>query len=259
MNDELEFSESVLPPEPDAPTTPEARPIFEVQDLKRRFPVVGGGHLDVLNGVSFSVQAGEIVAIVGQSGAGKSTLLHLLGLLDTPNGGEIRFDGANVAYYSDRQRATIRNREIGFVFQMYHLLQELNALENVYLPSLIRHGIFRWGGKKKAARERARFLLDAVGLSARHAHRPNQLSGGECQRVALARALMHRPRIVLCDEPTGNLDLGTKEGIHDLIVEMNQRENQAFVLVTHDPSLTRLAHRVLEITTAGQIEVRSAF
>lgn len=237
-------------------TPPGARPgraVLTVSSLRRAFPVAGGGSLDVLNGIDLEIRAGEIVAIIGQSGAGKSTLLHLMGLLDTPTAGEVCFEGRNVAYLTDRERARIRNRAIGFVFQMYYLIPELTALENVFLPAMIQRSVIGWPGARGKARARATELLAAVGLSERTTHRPSQLSGGESQRVALARALMHRPDVVLCDEPTGNLDPSTKDGIHELIVRLNRDENQTFVLVTHDPSLTQLAHRVLEIGADGRI------
>ena len=226
-------------------------PILEAIHLRKSFKVGGGGRLEVLRGVDFRVSAGEIVAITGESGSGKSTLLHLLGLLDTPTDGEVRFDGQNAAYLSDRDRARIRNQEIGFVFQLYFLVPELTALENVFTPSLIRHSVSAWWGRRHEARERARELLEVVGLTDRAGHRPHQLSGGESQRVALARALMHRPGVVLCDEPTGNLDPATKGGIHQLILDLNRREGQAFVIVTHDRNLAALAGRTLEIRKDG--------
>jgi len=226
-------------------------PILEVVRLEKSFKVGGGRLLQVLRGADLAVQRGEIVAIMGESGSGKSTLLHVLGLLDTPTAGEVRFNGENAAYLSDRERARIRNREIGFVFQLYYLVPELTALENVYLPSLIRYSMLAWRGERHAVKERARELIEAVGLTARAKHRPHQLSGGESQRVALARALMHRPGVVLCDEPTGNLDPSTKGGIQKLLVDLNQHEGQAFVVVTHDRRLAAMAHRVLEIRKDG--------
>ncbi|MBN2490228.1 MAG: ABC transporter ATP-binding protein [Planctomycetes bacterium] len=236
-----------------APGAALTAPILEAVGLRKSFRTGGGGRLEVLKGVDFKVHPGEIVAITGESGSGKSTLLHLLGLLDTPTDGEVRFHGTNAAYLGDRDRARIRNQEIGFVFQLYFLVPELTALENVFTPSLIRHSVAAWWGKRRAAREHAMALLERVGLAARAGHRPHQLSGGESQRVALARALMHRPGVVLCDEPTGNLDPGTKGGIHELILDLNRREGQAFVIVTHDRHLSALAGRTLEIRKDGRL------
>lgn len=231
----------------------EAAPLLEAVNLHRSYPVGGGGVLEVLRGVHLQVWPGEIVVIVGESGAGKTTLLHLLGLLDTPTEGEVRFRGRNVAYLPDRERARIRNREVGFVFQDYFLVPELTALENVCLPALIRHTAAGWLRARREARARAAALLEAVGLGERRHHRPHQLSGGECQRVAIARALFHRPGVVLCDEPTGNLDPRTKGGIHALLLRLHREAGQTFVIVSHDANLAALARRVYEIRRDGRL------
>jgi len=233
--------------------TPGETVLLESVNLQKSFQVGGGHQLEVLRGVDIQIHSREILAITGESGSGKSTLLHLLGLLDTPTDGEVRFQGKNVAYLNDREKARIRNRGIGFVFQLYFLVPELTSLENVFTPSLIENSVVKWWGKKREARERAEELLKVVGLKDRLHHVPGQLSGGECQRVALARALMHKPSVVLCDEPTGNLDPATKGGVHDLILELNRREDQAFVVVTHDKNLSNLAHRTLVIEKDGRL------
>jgi len=253
MSETLEFSPRDEARPAGRTGSPEGPPILEAIGLHKSFKVGGGGRLEVLRGVDLRVRRGEIVAIMGESGAGKSTLLHLLGLLDTPTDGEVRFHGQNAAYLSDRDKARIRNREIGFVFQLYFLVPELTALENVFTPSLIRHSMAAWWKRRDEARRRAHELLKVVGLEERARHRPYQLSGGESQRVALARALMHHPGVVLCDEPTGNLDPATKGGVHELILDLNRREGQAFVIVTHDQNLAGLAHRVLEIRKDGRL------
>lgn len=249
MSENLEFSPAA--DGASASAAANASPILEVTNLEKSFKVGDSGLLQVLRGVDLAVHRGEMVSIMGESGSGKSTLLHLMGLLDSPTAGEVRFHGANAAYLGDRERARIRNREIGFVFQLYFLVPELNALENVYAPSLIRYPVMAWRRERRAVKERAAELLESVGLTPRMKHRPHQLSGGECQRVALARALMHRPGVVLCDEPTGNLDPSTKGGVEELFVELNQREGQAFVIVTHDRKLAARAHRVLKIRKDG--------
>lgn len=182
----------------------------------------------VLNDVSLSVKAGEHVAIVGSSGSGKSTLLHILGSLDTPTSGNINIDGHSIADNTDAQMASLRNQDIGFIYQFHHLLPEFSALENVAMPLLIG------GMSDKVARDKARTILDEVGLSHRLAHFPAQLSGGERQRVAIARALVNTPKILLADEPTGNLDDATGEEIYSLIAKLKSRHGFAAVIVTHD-------------------------
>ncbi len=201
--------------------------------------------LSVLQGVDLEVRDGELLVIRGQSGIGKSTLLHIMGLLDRPDEGVIYFDGKDVTSSSRRTQAKLRAQEIAFVFQFFHLLQEFTALENVLMPGQIRHGFWDWRQARAEAVERATSVLQRVGVDKRAQHRPNQLSGGERQRVALARALFNRPSLLLCDEPTGNLDARTSHEIHSLLAEINQTAGQAMVVVTHDESLASFADRVI--------------
>ncbi len=216
------------------------RTVLAAQGLTRRFRD-GERVLKVLQGVDLRVQAGETVGIIGRSGTGKSTLLHLLGLLDRPTAGTIRFQGRDVAKLSERQRNRLRGREIGFVFQHYHLLPELNALENVLLPARVA------GLSLAQARDRVRHLLDAAGLADRMRHKPGVLSGGEQQRVAIARALVNRPSVVLCDEPTGNLDTRTASGVLDMLFELERAEQGTLVVVTHDEAVAKRAQRCLHL------------
>lgn len=197
--------------------------------------------LEVLKGVSLSFLQGEIVAVVGQSGAGKSTLVHLLGLLDRPSSGEVLFDGTSVTQFNDDQVSKIRNENIGFVFQFHHLLPEFSALENVLMPAFIS------GKKGKDQTERARTLLNDVGMSAREEHRPSEMSGGEQQRVAVARALMNSPKIVFADEPSGNLDSENAENLHNLLFSLRDKHKQSFVIVTHNKELAARADRIITL------------
>ncbi|MCB9728317.1 MAG: ABC transporter ATP-binding protein [Deltaproteobacteria bacterium] len=198
-----------------------------------------GRSLDVLRGVDLTIGRGEMVSIVGQSGVGKSTLLHIIGTLDRPSSGEVRYHGQDVFAQTEQRMAAFRNRRIGFIFQFHHLLAEFSALENVMLPALIA------GESQKRAREQALPLLEAVGLADRVLHKPGELSGGEQQRVAVARALVMQPDIVFADEPTGNLDSRTSDGIHHLLVDLNRRTETAFVVVTHNVRLAWLMQRHL--------------
>ncbi len=208
---------------------------------------VGGERLPVLSGVDLDVREGEILAILGQSGSGKSTLLHVLGWLDRADAGTILYEGVDRASLSAAERARLRNRVIGFVFQFYHLLPELTALENVLLPAMIRDSTWTWLGSRHAARARAASLLDRVGLSPRAHHRAPQLSGGERQRVAIARALMNEPRFLFCDEPTGNLDGKTAEDVRRVLWDLHQDTGQTLVVVTHDVGLAARADRIVRL------------
>ena len=203
----------------------------------------GTNKLHILKGIHLSVRQGDVLSIVGPSGAGKSTLLHILGALDRPSEGKVVFDGEDLYQLNDRARAGVRNKKIGFVFQFYHLLPELTALENVLLPALVKGDL-----KDSASLEtKGLDLLDRVGLSKRAAHRPNQLSGGEQQRAAIARALINSPRIVFCDEPTGNLDSETGREIIELLMNLNVNSKQTLIMVTHDEAIARFSHRTIHM------------
>ena len=196
--------------------------------------------LHVIKGIDISVKKGEVLFIVGPSGAGKSTLLHILAGLDRPDRGEVTLDGIDIYKLPDRKRATIRNEEIGFVFQFYHLLSEFSAIENVMLPGLMRRGC-----NVRELRQKAEHILSTVGLSMRMKHRPGELSGGEQQRVAIARALINSPQILFCDEPTGNLDSTNGTAIYELIFGINKEENLTVVIVTHESNFSDRADRRL--------------
>ncbi len=215
-----------------------AEPIVVVEGLHKTF-VHMGRPLDVLRGIDLKIDQGEIVAIVGSSGAGKSTLLHCIGTLDVPTKGRIRLGRDDVTGLSSAKLASIRNRVIGFVFQFHHLLPEFSAIENVMMPGLIQ------GRSQKDMEPIAQALLGEVGLKNRATHRPGELSGGEQQRVALARALALSPKLLLCDEPTGNLDSKTGKQIQDLMFDMNARHGTTIVVVTHDLGFAHSMPRVV--------------
>jgi lipoprotein-releasing system ATP-binding protein len=219
--------------------------LLEVQEIRKGFRL-GSETLQVLQGVDFGLAQGEILAIVGQSGSGKSTLLHQVGLLDKPDQGRVLYEGQELPLVG-AEAAYARNRTFGFVFQFYHLLPEFTALENVLMPALILQSWMSYRRQRGELRERARSLLDRVGLGERVRHRPPELSGGERQRVAIARALMNRPAILLCDEPTGNLDRRTAEGVRDLLWDLNRTDGQTMIVVTHDQGLAGQAHRTLTL------------
>lgn len=216
-------------------------PLLEVDNLIKQYDTGASEPLEVLRGVTLTVQAGDIVAIMGESGTGKSTLLHLLGALDRPTRGTVRYRGDDLFAKDDEALARFRNRHVGFVFQFHHLLPEFSALENVAMPALIQQHPF------EAVRDRAHHLLDMLGLGARTAHRPGELSGGEKQRVAMARALMNEPGLVVADEPTGNLDARTAEPLHDEIQRLSAEMDQTFVIATHNPALAAIAQRVFRL------------
>ena len=197
----------------------------------------GSGQVQVLNDVDFTIDAAEMVAIVGASGSGKSTLMHILAGLDRPTSGAVLFDGQDVTRWSASQLAKWRNQNVGFVYQFHHLLPEFNALENVAMPLLIQ------GRPSAEAKQRATELLERVGLAHRLEHRPAQLSGGERQRVAVARAFANRPKLVIADEPTGNLDGETAEAVYQLMLELNREQGTAFIIVTHDEHLAAQLQR----------------
>lgn len=214
---------------------------IEARGLGKSYVGGDGGIITVLDGVDLAVQRGEMVAIIGASGAGKSTLLHLLGALDRPTTGEVFITGRALSGLDDDAVSALRNRTVGFVFQFHHLLREFTALENVMMP-------LRIGGTDDVeARRRALALLDRMGLSGRAHHRPAQLSGGEQQRTAVARALASDPAVLLADEPSGNLDHGNSERLHDLFAELTRELEIAMVVVTHNRSLASRADRVLQL------------
>jgi len=215
-------------------------PLVEAIRLDKRY-VDGPTVVRVLEELDLVVQAGERIAIVGESGVGKSTLLHLLGGLDRPSGGQVLFDGEDIFAGSDTDLAAFRNRTLGFVFQFHHLLGDFTALENVMLPGLIARQ------PTTVVRARAVALLERVGLQERLTHRPAELSGGEQQRVAVARALCLRPRLILADEPTGNLDPTTGEEVQELLLELNHEQGSALVIATHNPRLAAAMGRTLRL------------
>src|SRR5271165_5425207 len=221
-------------------------PLIEVRSLHKSF-VHMGRQLHVLRGIDIDIAQGEVVAIVGPSGAGKSTLLHCIGTLDLPSSGTIRLDGDELTGLSGAKLAAIRNRTIGFVFQFHHLLPEFNALENVMMPGLVQ------GKNRRDLEVRAGALLEEVGLKERSSHRPGELSGGEQQRVALARALLLEPKLLLADEPTGNLDSATSVQIHDLLFAINRQRGTTIVVVTHNPALAASMPRIVTLQD-GRVE-----
>lgn len=222
--------------------------LVDAQNIRKIY-LKGSNQVDVLRGVNFQLFAGETVAITGASGVGKSSLLHILGGLDVPTSGNVFFQGAqsSIFSYSDEELAKFRNREIGFVFQFHHLLGEFSALENVMMPALIG------GFSRPIASKMASTLLDAVGLSNRLHHLPSEMSGGEQQRTAVARSLVMRPKLLLADELTGNLDSKNAESVVSLLLELNQKLGVALVLVTHDPVIASRMHRII-VMRDGVIE-----
>ncbi len=216
--------------------------ILEASNINKSYFCTNNA-LHVLKGIDLKIGEGEIVSVVGPSGAGKSTLLHVLGGLDRPDQGTVHLEGGNIYDLKDAARAKIRNSKVGFVFQFYHLLPEFTALENVLLPAMIQ---MRKGAKKQFEGQ-GLDILDKVGLKERVHHKPYQLSGGEQQRVAIARALINKPRIVFCDEPTGNLDSESGEGIIHLLMDLNKKNNQTLVIVTHDEHIAERSNRTIHI------------
>ena len=221
-------------------------PLVSTKDVRKSF-VHMGRTLEVLKGIDLQIDEGEVASVVGQSGAGKSTLLHCIGTLDIPTSGSISIAGEEITQLNSSRLASLRNRTIGFVFQFHHLLPEFNALENVMMPGLIQN-------RSRAALEaRAQALLEEVGLQSRAAHRPGELSGGEQQRVALARALVLEPKLILADEPTGNLDSATSKQIHDLFFQINKQRGTTLVIVTHNMALADSMPRKITLKD-GRVE-----
>jgi putative ABC transport system ATP-binding protein len=219
--------------------------VIEARDLKKIY-IMGEVEVQALRGVSFSIQRGEIIAIMGPSGSGKSTLMNTLGCLDRPTSGEYVLDGEQVATLTDDQLADIRNRKVGFVFQSFNLLSRQTAITNVELP-------LRYSGNTENRRERAIEALKAVGLEDRMTHRPYELSGGQQQRVAIARAIVNNPAIIMADEPTGNLDSKVGKEIMSLLLNLNKESGTTLIIVTHDPTVAEHTQRVIRLRD-GQLE-----
>ena len=213
----------------------------------------GKNEVPVLHGVDLDVERGEMVAVVGSSGSGKSTLLHLLGLLDAPDAGEVLLDGERIDNLGEAQRDQLRNGTFGFIFQFYHLLPELSALENVLMPQLISHGLWSYWRERGKLRQEGKDLLDRVGLGHRLTHLPSELSGGEMQRAAIARALAGRPKVLLADEPTGNLDAANGQAVLELLRDLNRERGLTMILVTHDMQIAQQTDRVVRLVE-GRIE-----
>lgn len=221
--------------------------VLEARDVRRAFRQ-GPIDLEVLRGVNLRVASGERIAIIGASGSGKTTLLQILGGLDRPTTGSVLVAGQDIHSLAEKARGDLRNRTLGFIYQFHHLLQEFSALENVAMPLLVRRET------KQRAEERARAILERVGLGERLTHRPNELSGGERQRAAVARALVTNPGVVLADEPTGNLDGGNAESVFELMLELNREFSTSLIVVTHDRQLASRMDRVLELDRGNLVE-----
>jgi lipoprotein-releasing system ATP-binding protein len=227
------------------PVMSESDFILQAEGIYKSYRM-GATRVKVLKGVDLEIRKGEYVSIVGASGSGKSTLLHILGALDRPDKGVVRFEGRDLSRYGNGELNRFRNKMVGFVFQFYHLLDELSVLENVYLPTMVSKGVLGWFGCRRWARKRAKELLEQLGLGERANHKPYQLSGGERQRVAIGRALMNEPNILLADEPTGNLDSATGNGILDVFEKLNQA-GQTIVMVSHDDRVAKRAARTVTL------------
>lgn len=227
-------------------TTNTSGPLLRATGITKSYKM-GRGTLQVLKGLDFELQIGEVCAIMGSSGSGKSTLLQILGLMDRCDSGSIQLNGKDIAQLNSKKSALLRAEQLGFVFQQFHLIHELNALENVLLPRRVSCGM-SWFSRRNGEYHAARQLLNEVGLGERITHRPNQLSGGEQQRVAIARALISAPPLILADEPTGNLDSETGERILDLLLTMARERNTSVLLATHDSSVAAKCDRTIHIS-----------
>ena len=225
-----------------------SKEILKLENVEKKY---SGGveELHIINDLTFSVEEGEFISILGRSGSGKSTLLNIMGLLDKVDGGKISIDGQEVDKLSEEERDRIKNQMIGFVFQFHYLLPEFTALENVMLPALLNNF-----SERAEVEKRAKELLDKVGLSARENHKPSQLSGGEKQRVAIARALINSPKILLADEPTGNLDEETSEMIFKILKDINKNEKQTIIVVTHSKDLAKISDKQLYLKKGILVE-----
>ncbi len=229
-------------------------PLISAYNIHKTYRL-GKVSVPVLRGLDFEVNEGEWVAVLGSSGSGKSTLLHILGALDTPDSkkGSVKYGDLNVLSSSGSSQNQYRNKEVGFIFQFYHLLPEMNVLENTTIPAMVRYGYLGYLKRRKEIRSEAQQILEAFGMGDRLKHRPNELSGGERQRVAIARALINDPKLVLADEPTGNLDAKTGSQILDVIEEMHTTRKKTLVMVTHDPNTAARANRIVQLE-AGLIK-----
>jgi lipoprotein-releasing system ATP-binding protein len=219
--------------------------LLESFDIHKSYQITKQNKLDVLKGINLKIYKGEIAAIIGKSGAGKSTLLHILGALDTPDSGQLIFNGNNIFSYGDKEMANFRNKEVGFVFQFHHLLPEFTVFENIQIPAMINNNL-----NKNKINE----LLNEVGLSQRSHHKPSEISGGEAQRAAIARALINSPNLILADEPTGNLDTENAESVIDLIFNLRNKHNTTFIIVTHNVEFAQRCDRIIRINDGIIIE-----
>jgi lipoprotein-releasing system ATP-binding protein len=212
--------------------------LLKIIDIKKSYKISKVNRLNVLKGINLEIFRGEIVAIVGKSGAGKSTLLHIIGTLDTPDSGQILFDGNDVFALKEKDIATFRNNKVGFIFQFHHLLPEFTVAENIMIPALIQH---------KEPKEYLESLLEEVGMKDRAHHKPSEISGGEAQRAAIARALINSPDLILADEPTGNLDTQNADIVMDLIFKLREKFNKTFIIVTHNEEFANRCDRIIKM------------
>lgn len=219
--------------------------IIELKDIHKSYKT-GPQKVDVLKGIDLSIEEGQVVVIMGPSGVGKSTLLHIMGALDLPTSGDVWLDGQNLTDFKNDELSRFRNMSVGFVFQFHHLLPEFSALENTLIPAMMH------GPLNKEKEDYAHYILDMVGLSHRLQHRPNELSGGEQQRVAVARALVNKPKVLMADEPTGNLDKQNSKMLYELILDLNKKLNQTLIIVTHSESMSKNAQRIIHLDD-GQV------
>ena len=227
-----------------------SRPVLSIRDLSRAY-ASGGGTLQVLASADLDVRPGELVGLIGPSGSGKSTLLHAAGLLEKPNAGEVYINGKECLRLPDDQRTAIRRAMVGFVYQFHHLQKEFTAVDNVALPQMLA------GVGARAARQESRRLLTALGLGERLTHKPSQLSGGEQQRVAIARAIANKPKILLADEPTGNLDPATSQRVFESFLQLTRQEGVAALVATHNMTLTRYFDRVMTVHNGQVVPYKS--
>lgn len=233
----------------------ESIPLLRAVDLHKTYRK-GHDKVRVLQGLDVEVQPGEFMAIVGASGSGKTTLLHLLGTLDRPDQGEVHFEGRRIDHLPSQERDRLRNQTFGFIFQFYHLLPELTTLENVLMPLMIGHSVISWLIRSRGLRRRAVEMLERVGLGHRLKHKPRELSGGEMQRAAIARALITHPRVLLADEPTGNLDAENGAGIVELLRDLNRHDGVTIIMVTHNLEIVAETDRMVRLV-AGRVENQS--